>query len=461
MVQKITVPQLSEEENNLVNALLEQIGKKSIRNKLRTAYYDGKRVIKHVGGVIPEQYRNLGMVLGWASKGVDGLARRTGINGFVWPDGTLNDIGWMELEENNFLLAELSQARTDSLIHGVSYLTTTRGVGDEPRSLVHAVDALNATGFLNPRTRRLDSFLSVHEWDTESRTPSAFELFVPGVIVTAIKSGQRWSVDRKFHSWGVPVETLVYRPRVSRRRGRSRISRPVMSHQDAAVRSLIRMEAHMDIYAIPKLLFLGADEGIFKNADGSLKDNMQIMMGRIMGIPDDQDLENPRVDVQSITAESPAPHLSQLNALAKLMARDTDLPDSDFALTDLANPTSEGAYYAGRENLIAEAEGAQEDWNVPVKRTIARALAIQDGLDSVPDSYRTIVPDWRPPVYLSRSQQADAGLKILSAAPELQGTEVGYELLGLTRSQIDRVRTDRARESGRDLIRMIADGDSS
>lgn len=458
MVQKLTVPGLSQGENDTLNALLEQIRKKSIRNKLRTAYYDGKRVIKHVGGVIPEQYRNLGLVLGWASKGVDGLARRTGINGFVWPDGTLNDIGWLELEEDNFLLAELSQARTDSLIHGVSYLTCTRGVGDEPTSMVHAVDALNATGNLNPRTRRLDSFVSVHEWDSESRMPSAFELFLPGLIITAVKNDQRWSVDRKHHSWGVPVETLVYRPRVSRRRGRSRISRPVMSHQDAAVRALIRMEAHMDIYAIPKLLFLGADEGIFKNADGSLKNNMQIMMGRIMGIPDDPDLENPRVEVESITAESPAPHLSQLNALAKLMARDTDLPDSDFALTDLANPTSEGAYYAGRENLIAESEGAQEDWTVPIKRTIQRALAMQNNLGSVPDSFRTIAPDWRPPVYLSRSQQADAGLKILSAAPELQGTEVGYELLGLTRSQIDRVRNERALAAGRDVIRMVADG---
>src|SRR6185437_7756692 len=92
------------------------------------------------------------------------------------------------------------------------------------------------------------------------------------------------------------AEQLVYRPRASRRVGKSRISRPVMSHQDSALRALVRLEAHMDVYTIPKLIMLGADESIFKNADGSTKPSWQVALGRTFGIPDDNDpsAANPR-----------------------------------------------------------------------------------------------------------------------------------------------------------------------
>src|SRR5690625_2543598 len=101
---------------------------------------------------------------------------------------------------------------------------------------------------------------------------------------------------------------------------------------------------------------LGADASIFKNADGSPKAAWQVMLGRIKGIPDDPDAEQPRADVKQFPASSPEPHLKALNAFAKLMAREASLPDEDFALSDMANPTSADSYTASREGLIAEAE---------------------------------------------------------------------------------------------------------
>lgn len=453
-MRDLVVQGLTVDENATLNALLQQIRDRRPRNELRAAYYDAKHIVRHVGGVIPDQYRRLAMTLGWASKAVDGLGRRVNIDEFVWPGGDLESLGLGELDEDNLLMSELSQARTDALIHGVSFLTVTRGQQGEPGALVHATDALNSTGMLNRRTRRLDSFVSVHGWSEGE--PTAFELFLPNLIVSAVLSDGEWSVSRSSHSWGVPVEMLTYRPRVSRRSGRSRITTPLMSFQDAAARALLRMEAHMDIYAIPKMLMLGADESIFANADGSLKSNMQIMMGRVLAVPDDDEAVNPRVQVDQLSAQSPQPHLAQLNALAKLSARECDLPDSDFALTDMANPTSEGAYSASRENLIAEAEGAQEDWNLPLRRTVAQALAVQNGLDSIPDEFRSIAPKWRSPIYLSKAQQADAGLKILQADPSLRGTSVGMEILGLTQQQIDRVRAEQAESTGRAVLQMVA-----
>jgi hypothetical protein len=376
----------------------------------------------------------------------------------IWAGGDLESLGMSELEESNFLFSEISQARTDSLLHGVAYLITTKGDESEgePASLVHAKDALNAYGEWNTRRRSLDNLLSVTS--REDGKITGFVLYLDGLTINADKVDGEWQVSRSDHPWGVPAEPLVYRPRGSRRMGRSRITRPVMSHQDSALRSLVRLEGHMDVYTIPKLILLGADESIFKNPDGSAKASWQIALGRTFGIPDnteDSQADNQRADVKQFDAMSPEPHLAQLNALAKLMARETDLPDSDFALTDMANPTSADSYSASRENLISEAEGTMDDWSVPIRRTVNRALAIQNGLTEVPEAWGSIEAKWRSPIYLSKAAAADAGAKQISVVPWLAETEVGLELLGLDEQQIRRAMADKRRAAGRAVVAAL------
>ena len=453
--EKLTVPGLSEDETVTLNLCAEGLANKTPRNLLRSSHYDGKRAVHQIGTIIPPQYANIGIALGWAAKGVDGLARRCNLEKMIWADGDLASLGMNELEESNFLFSEISQGRTDSLIHGVNYLITTKGDVDagEPKALVHAKDALNAFGNWNARRRRLDDLLSVTS--REDGKITGFILYLDGLTISADKVDGNWQVERSEHPWHVPADPLVYRPRGSRRMGKSRITRPVMSHVSSALRSLVRLEGHMDVYTIPKMILLGADESIFKNADGSTKTSWQMALGRSFGIPDDPDAENPRADVKQFDAQSPEPHLAQLNALAKLMARETDLPDSDFALTDMANPTSADAYSASRENLISEAEGAMDDWSVPIRRTVNRALAIQNGLSSVPESWGSIEPKWRSPIYLSRSAAADAGAKTIGAIPWLAETEVGLELLGLDEQQIRRAMSDRRRAAGRAVVAAL------
>jgi hypothetical protein len=453
--EKLFVPGLSDDELATLNRCAEGLYRKSPRNLLRSSYYDGKRAAQQVGSVIPPQYANIGLALGWAAKGVDGLARRCNLEKMIWAGGDLDSLGMSELEESNFLFSEISQGRTDSLLHGVSYLITTKGdeAAGEPAALVHAKDALNAYGEWNTRRRSLDNLLSVT--DREDGKITGFVLYLDGLTINAEKKDGDWLTDRSEHPWGVPAEPLVYRPRGSRRMGRSRITRPVMSHQDSALRSLVRLEGHMDVYTIPKLILLGADEAIFKNADGSPKASWQIALGRTFGIPDDDEAVNPRADVKQFDASSPEPHLAQLNALAKLMARETDLPDSDFALTDMANPTSADSYSASRENLISEAEGTMDDWSVPIRRTVNRALAIQNGLTEVPEEWGSIETKWRSPIYLSKAAAADAGAKQIGVVPWLAETEVGLELLGLDEQQIRRAMADKRRNAGRAVVAAL------
>src|SRR5690606_31566129 len=88
----------------------------------------------------------------------------------------------------------------------------------------------------------------------------------------------------------------------------------------------------------------------------------------------------------------------------------------------------------------------------PLVRTVARALAIQNGVAKVDERLLSIRPDWLGAKFESRAARADAGAKQLGAVPWLAETEVGLELLGLEPDQVKRALSERSRASGRQVM---------
>lgn len=449
---------LSVDESDTLNRNLKRLLDCRNRNYRRSCLYDGKNAFGARSSVVPEQYHRLGIALGWSAKAVDGLTRRTQVERFTWADGDLGSLGFDALERDNFLRSEVTQALTDSALHGVSFLVTTRGMVGEPAALVHARDALNATGTWNPRVRRLDDGLSVTLWDPDDdRRPVEFTLYLDGLTITAELVDGKWFTDRSEHPFGVPMEPLVYSPRPSERYGRSRLTRPIMGFHMAGVRALIRLEGHMDIYSYPEFWLLGGDMSAFRNADGTQKAMWQVMLGRIKGLEDNPDKPDAlaRPEVKHFPSASPAPHLDDVDMLARAFAREASLPDSAVALKGVSNPTSADSYDASQYELIAEAEGAMRDWSAPLSRTVARGLAILNGETSVPDEWLSINPGWLGAKFESRAAKADAGSKQLAAVPWLAETEVGLELLGLSPDQVKRALAERRRAAGRSVLAAL------
>lgn len=457
---KLRVPGLNDDETATLNANLARLLHRRGVNYKRSALYDGKNALSAIrSSVVPEQYYRLGISLGWSAKAVDGLTRRTQLQRFTWAAGDLDALGMEALERENALRSEMTQALTDSALHGVSFLVTTQGGDGEPDALVHARDALSATGTWNPRLRRLDDALTVMRWDErDGNMPVEFALYLNGLTISAEKSHGTWQVERTEHPWGVPVEPLVYKPRPSRRYGQSRLTRPIMGLHMQAVRELVRLEGHLDIFSYPEFWLLGGDESAFKNADGSRRAMWQVMLGRIKGLEDDPEKPESlaRPEVKHFPAASPEPHGKALDILSRAFAREASLPDSAVALEGLSNPTSADAYDASQYELIAEAEGAMADWSTPLTRTTATALAIKNGEKSVPDEWLSIRPDWLGAKFESRAARADAGVKQIAAIPWLAETEVGLEMLGLEPDQIERALADKRRAQGAMLAETLS-----
>lgn len=455
-ISEVRVDGLSDDEQEMVRRLLAQLAEKSSRNYLRASYYDGKRAARQIGTIIPPIYYRLGMVLGWSAKAVDILARRCNIDGIVWPDGNLGSLGASRAWHDYRLGARLASARTSSLLYGVAFLVVTRGGDGEPPALLHVKDARSATGDWDPRLWRLSNLLSVTDRGDDG-LPTGMVLYEPNLTTTMRKGPHGWEVDRAPHDMGLPVEPMVYRQREDREFGSSRITRAVMSIHDRALRTTIRMEGHADVYSFPEMWLLGADESLFKNADGSQKAMWQVVLGRIKAIPDDQsNPDNARADVKQFPASSPEPHIAQLKQQAQEFAGETSIPLTSLGVSDMSNPTSADSYIASREDLIAEAEGAADDWTPAVQRTLQRFLATLNGKSGeLPEDWSTIGPKWRSPVYLSRAAAADAGSKQLGAVPWLAETSVGLELLGLDEQQIRRAMAERNRAAGRQVLSQL------
>lgn len=459
--ERITVPGLTDDEQNLFNHLLEVLHDKQRPNFLRASYYDGKRAIRQVGSVIPPQYYRLAIALGWTGKAVDGLARRCNLDGLIWADGDLDSLGFREMWDGNRLRTEIGSARTSSLINGVSFLVGTRGDESkgEAAGLIHSKDASSATGDWNPRTRQLDNLLSITSRDSDGKV-DGFALYLYNHTITADKIDRKWVIKRSDHTFGVPADPLVYKPRVGKPFGYSRISPVTMSMHDAGLRTLIRTEGHADVFSFPEMWMLGADESIFKNPDGSQKAAWQVMLGRIKGIPDDEEAANPRADVKQFAASSPQPHIDLYSQQAKSFAGEHDIPVSSLGIAAETNSTTEDGSNNAERNLIAEAEGATDDWSPAILRASMRALAMQNGLSEIPREWLSIDTKWRAPAFLSRAALADAGAKQIGSVPWLAETEVGLELLGLDPQQIGRALAEKRRAEGRGVLdRLVAVAD--
>lgn len=456
--RRIPVADLTHAEQNALDELVLQWRAKRPRNALRAAFYDMKNASNALmSSNAPVAVKRRKFVLGWTGMSVDKLARRCNLEDFYDRNG--NDLGSLGLDDvirANRLTSEVNQAGVSGLVQAVSWLITTQGDTEagEPAVLVHGRDALTGTGMWDPRRRAIRSFLSLTDFDDRGE-PVAMVMYLPNLNVTMTKREGRWRVERREHVYGVPVDPLRYKPRIGRPFGSSRITRAAMSIHEQALAAMIRADVNGEAYSLPRYALLGATEEAFQNADGSPKPTWQAAWDVIWAIGDDEGAEDPRLaraDIKQFHGQSPEPQNAHLRMLAQMFSGETGIPIGELGIIGDSNPTSYEALVASRDDIIATAEQTTDDWSPDVASCARRALAMLN--DTLPDDL-DIVPRWRAPQYVSRAAAADAGSKVIDKAPWLADSEVGLELLGLSRDQITRAMNARTRAQRASLLAQL------
>lgn len=431
---------LSVEENQLVAHLLGRVLARRVRNRLRSAYMDGKHVLRRLPPSSPPYLQSLAVVLGWPAKAVELLARRVRLDGFAFPNNSGSEVLGL-LEDNDYFMLS-AQAQLSALVHSTVFQTVTSGGVGEPAAVVSQVSALDGSGLWDYRRRGLKNFIAVSEWSDGCgvdgfESSGEFTLFTDYMIIW-VKNGRVES--RTASPVRLPVAQFPYKPRLDRPFGCSRISRPVMSITDSAVRTIIRSEGTADFYGVPWFMIFGPGEDAFS------KDSWQMIMDRINAIPDNEDAANPRADVKQFSQGSQQPHVEQLQVLAGLFAGETNIPVSSLGVgLTQANPTSAESYLASREDLIAEAEDAQAAWASPHKKIAQWVHMVANGTDKLPADVAGVVPVWHDARFTSRAAAADATVKLVSVFPWMASSDAIIETLGFDKHMTGRLLSDKRR----------------
>lgn len=443
---------LSDAEQAALAELLELWRSKRHRNIMRAMFYDMKNGTRSLmSSSAPDVVKRRAFVLGWSAIAVDKLNRRCNLEDFYDANGNdLDALGLSEIVDQNRLIDEFSQAGVSSLIHTPSWVITTQGdtsIG-EPDVLMTFRDALTGAGVWDGRRRCAKHYVSINGFD-DLGEPNSLTLYVENVNIEIEKDGYWKVVDRREHAYGVPVDPLRYRPRLSRPMGSSRISRSVMSIHQQALAAMIRADVNGEAYSLPRYVLLGVTESAFQNPDGTPKPALQAAWDAVWAIGDDEGAADDRLaraDVKQFHGQSPEPQNAHLRMLAQMFSGETGIPLGELGIIGDSNPTSYEALESSRDDIIAEAEQVTRTWTPDVSSALRRALEMKNRGD-VPANLKPM-PHWRPAQHISRASAADAGSKVIDKLPWLAETEVGLELMGLSPEQAARAQAERRRVEG-------------
>jgi hypothetical protein len=241
---------LDSQVKGLLDGLATQLDDYAEANKTKVAYYEAKQSVESLNIALPNGWEKVSTVLGWPAKAVDTLERRISLQGFVTRSGVRHDLA-DQVFIDNALRAESIQAHTSALIHGCAFLTVFLRDGVP---VIQPVSALNGTGVWDAQLRRLSAGLSVNDRNKEGE-PTSLTLWLPESVlhIDYVPESDDWDVwSEGVRVPRVHMSVLAFHPRPGRPFGHSRITRPLMSMTDHAVRTMARMELGAEFFATPQ-----------------------------------------------------------------------------------------------------------------------------------------------------------------------------------------------------------------
>lgn len=454
---------LTDQQEQILRKLRMQLKQHQWRNKLRSAYYDGEKKLRNMGISIPPQMRDIEVVVGWPAKAVDALEQRLDHEDFVLPSnstavGDLSDI----MTENNMDL-EKSQAHISALTHGTAFVFVTEGDPEEgdPEVVISVRSAREATASYDRRRRRITDALEVITDDERPSSDRNVILHLPDKSITLERNGRQWRIeDVAEHQLGrVPCEALVHRPFIERKFGQSRITRPVMSLTDIAVRTLLRQEVSAEFYSFPQRYVLGADEEQFEDKDGNVRTGWETLIGAVLALnhpePDDEgDPQPPEVKVGQFPQQSMSPHSEQLRSVATMFSGETAIPVSYLGIIQ-DNPSSADAIRAGEAELVKVAERDQLSFGNTWQRVGQLSLMIANGQSELPRELLKLRSKWRDASTPTKQAQAQSTMTLVGAGILPPDEDVTWEQAGLDQVTIERLKAIKRRRAADEARRQL------
>lgn len=438
---------------DLIDHLLDVWERHLTRNQIRRRYYEGHNVLKDLGISIPPPLRNVEIMVGWPKKAVTSMSSRSRFDGYTVASG--DDelqarvdaiVGACNLKR------KYKQAVESELIAGCDFVTLSRGADGEPPVIVTTHSAEDCAAVWDNRLGRIRDGLVIMHYD-KSGAPDEVALYTSETTLHIDARGGGLSIENLPHRIGRPlIEALAYNPTERKPLGQSRITRAVMSITDSGVREALRTEISAEFFTSPQKYLLGVD------ADGDPFENKtswEAYIGNIFTVTQTEDGTTPTFG--QLSQGSMQPHTDYMRSLAAQFSGETNVPVSQLGVIS-DNPSSADAISQANEPLIMEVQDLNDYNNDSMVAVVKMALAIEGGTTLDQLEGVEIVANFRNPLMPSIASQADAMVKIASVVPEFAGTEVFWEMVGLSEDMRQKVVQQMDANANRTAITQIMQG---
>lgn len=457
-------PELSDAE--WVAALARQHDAEIPELESLNAYYEGTMGLSYMH---PEVLREVEdrirtVVIAWPQLVVDSIDERLDPKGFFLPDEDESVDELWRVWQANDMDEQAPMAHVDALVMRRAYIAVGSDDDDEDTPLITAESPLEMFAHIDPRTRKTTAALKRVKTDAtfarESERSAA--LYLPNSTVWFDWQSGGWKEqDRDNHDMGaVSVVPLVNRARLSNapRRGSNTVIRrlgtselaPIIPLSDAANKVATDMMVAAEFVALPLRGFLGVDPADFVDQDGNQQSSIQVLLKKMIGIPD--------ADGEAKPFDFPGANLANfhdsITALAQIVASIAGLP-SDYLGLSTDNPPSAESRLAGEIRLIKRSERKQRAFGGSYEQVMRIVDRIKTG--KWDPRLRLLETDWVDASTPTVAQSADAAVKLFTTAPEpIVPLKLTRQRIGMTAAQIKLAEEEDAERRQRDPMGEIA-----
>jgi hypothetical protein len=332
---------------------------------------------------------------------IDSMTERMRIDGFRWGDSPDADEDAQEIWQANFLDSESTQAHTDALVAGISFLTVWGDEDDQPT--ITPESALEMVVQYQPGSRRkLAAAMTKKrdDWGQEHVT-----LWTPDLVYVSTR-GHKDSLwgepqDSKNPLGVVPVVPLVNRPRLSRSKPWSEL-RPIVPIQQAISKIVADLITASEFNAYPQRIISGIE--LNEDEEGNTVAPIQAAIDRLLLF------EEENVKWGQFTAADLANYETAITMLVMHLASISRTPAHYFAGGGGMSSNS-GEFTQSREaGLVNKVEDRELHFGEGWER--AMRLAFQVKGDKVKAAETRAETIWADPEYRSEGQKIDGLIKL-------------------------------------------------
>lgn len=414
-------------------ALLEKLGKREPNVRDKYDYYDADNDTHDFGIATPRRMKQHHAGIGWAKRAVNTLADRVTFDGFANDTASINTL----LDDINGGTV-INNAKDDAFIVGCAFVAVSDD-GNGGKILV-PFTALEATGEVNQTTGLLKYGLAITRWGLpddgrykQVLTALDFILFTPEF--TAEFRNRTLCDIYPNVSGRTQLHQITHGSTANRPLGKGRITNTVRRIIQEVSRLKTREEIAEEFYGLPQRYITGLAQGAEKDS------NLDSAIGKVWAITKDEDGDSPKID-----------QLQQMSIDGFVGAKKDKARDfcAETALTlrnlgyETGNPTSAESLSAMSDDLLLEAKNSQKEMGEQIKQIATTLYMETQGINTVPTALKNMVPAWEPIFQVDLGAAGDAIYKIFQAMPEIIGTTDGYQLLGISVRQAEKLVNARA-----------------